>query len=198
MTLAQTPKGIKRRSPDAEPSMLSTLATISAQQQPTKELPLSKKQPTKKQQPTKADKRHKPSVFSTDHNSHTAVLGIDTHTHLPAADIIDELLSHNNEDSNIVGKILQPKMFEDEYRAGQVDAFLLLVCMANNVMFSRHDAVLRAGIVETTRLFVDSARAMAPAALENPSVRNSQALLLLAMSYMHLGRLDVASHYSSK
>ncbi|KAJ2194592.1 hypothetical protein GGH18_002181 [Coemansia sp. RSA 530] len=69
--------------------------------------------------------------------------------------------------------------------------------MANNVMFSRHDAVLRAGIVETTRLFVDSARAMAPAALENPSVRNSQALLLLAMSYMHLGRLDVASHYSS-
>ncbi|KAJ2477623.1 hypothetical protein IWW56_004226 [Coemansia sp. RSA 2131] len=198
MTLAQTPKGIKRRSPEAEPSMLSTLATISAQQLPTKDQPLSKKQPTKKQQPTKAEKRYKPSVFSTDHDPHTAALGIDTRTNLPAPDIIDELLSHNSEDSNIVGKILQPKMFEDDYRAGQVDAFLLLVCMANNVMFSRHSAVLNVGIVNTTRLFVDRARALAPAALENPSVRNSQALLLLAMSYMHLGRLDVASHYSSK
>ncbi|KAJ2118893.1 hypothetical protein IW147_006256 [Coemansia sp. RSA 720] len=197
MTLAQTPKGIKRRSPEAEPSMLSTLATISAQQLPTKDQPLSKKQPTKKQQPTKAEKRYKPSVFSTDHDPHTAALGIDTRTNLPAPDIIDELLSHNSEDSNLVGKILQPKMFEDDYRAGQVDAFLLLACMANNVMFSRHSAVLNVGIVNTTRLFVDRARALAPAALENPSVRNSQALLLLAMSYMHLGRLDVASHYSS-
>ncbi|KAJ2299331.1 hypothetical protein IWW55_004215 [Coemansia sp. RSA 2706] len=116
---------------------------------------------------------------------------------MPAADVVAELLEHNTNDDNILSKIIQPKAFEADYRAGRLGAFILLACMANNVMYSRHEAVRRAGFVTATRQLVDQAKALAPAALEEPSVRNCQALLMLAIAYMHLGKLDVASHYSS-
>ncbi|KAJ2340198.1 hypothetical protein GGF43_006469, partial [Coemansia sp. RSA 2618] len=203
MTTAQIPKGTKRRSPDAEPSMLATLATISAQQLPTKD-ETPKEQPPIKEKRQRAStleadprKRHIPNTPVTEKQHSASLLELDPTTHLPAADIVDELLSHNTADTNIVGKIMQPKTFAADYRAGRVDAFLLLTCIANNVMYSQHTAVLRVGPVEAMRQLVSRARTLAPLALEQPSVSSSQALLLLAMAYMQLGRLDVASHYSS-
>ncbi|KAJ2843514.1 hypothetical protein IWW36_005538, partial [Coemansia brasiliensis] len=127
----------------------------------------------------------------------SAVLSFDKHTHMPPPDITDELLGHTASDSNIVSKIIQPKAFIDDLHGGRLSAFFLLACMANNVMFSTHPVVRRIGFVAAMRQLVDEAKVLAPAALEAPSVRNCQALLLLSMAYMHLGKLAVSSHYSS-
>ncbi|KAJ1749474.1 hypothetical protein LPJ79_003678 [Coemansia sp. RSA 1821] len=164
-------RGIKRRSSDSEPTMLNTLASISVQQQ----------------QQHMAEKRRRDSEQ----------LLFDKHTHMPPPDITDELLGHTTSDHNIVSKIIQPKAFIDDLHGGRLSAFFLLACMANNVMFSTHPAVERIGFVAAMRQLVDEAKVLAPAALEAPSVRNCQALLLLSMAYMHLGKLAVSSHYSS-
>ncbi|KAJ2770765.1 hypothetical protein IWQ57_002512 [Coemansia nantahalensis] len=123
-------------------------------------------------------------------------LVFDPVSRLPPADVVDELLQHTNVEVNVVGKIMHPKQLLEDRRCGRACPFLLLALMANNVLYSAHPAIRAVGHVPAIRQFVDQAKAWAPAALESPSVRNGQALLLLALAYLHLGRLDVSSHYS--
>ncbi|KAJ1718682.1 hypothetical protein LPJ61_006515, partial [Coemansia biformis] len=123
-------------------------------------------------------------------------LVFDPVTRLPPQDIVDELLQHGDKEINIVSKIMQPKALKDDYQSGRAGPFLLLAVMANNTLYSAHPAIRAAGFVPAIRQLVDQASAWAPAALESPSIRNCQALLMLSLAYVHLGRLDVASHYS--
>ncbi|KAJ2449083.1 hypothetical protein EV183_005082 [Coemansia sp. RSA 2336] len=171
-------RGVKRRSSGTEPTMLNTLASISVQQQ---------QQQQQRQQQGTSEKRRRNSEQ----------LLFDKHTRMPPPDITDELLGHTTSDHNLVSKIIQPKAFIDDLHGGRLSAFFLLACMANNAMFSTHPAVQRIGFIAAMRQLVDEAKVLAPAALEMPSVRNCQALLLLSLAYMHLGKLAVSSHYSS-
>ncbi|KAJ2711790.1 hypothetical protein H4R19_003076, partial [Coemansia spiralis] len=111
-------------------------------------------------------------------------------------DVVDELLQHTDMEINIVGKIMHPKALLEDRRLGRACPFLLLTLLANNVLYSAHPAIRAAGHVPAIRQLVDQAKAWAPAALEGPSVRNCQALLMLSFAYLHLGRLDVSSYYS--
>ncbi|KAJ2766213.1 hypothetical protein IWQ57_004464 [Coemansia nantahalensis] len=97
---------------------------------------------------------------------------------------------------NFVGKIVHPKQLLEDRRCGRACPFLLLALMANNVLFSSHPTICAMGHVPAIRQLVDQAKAWAPEALENPSVRSCQALLMLAFAYLHLGRVDVSSYYS--
>ncbi|KAJ2713306.1 hypothetical protein H4R19_002318 [Coemansia spiralis] len=124
-------------------------------------------------------------------------LVFDPVTRLPPSDVVDELLQHTDMEINIVGKIMHPKALLEDRRLGRACPFLLLTLLANNVLYSAHPAIRAAGHVPAIRQLVDQAKAWAPAALESPSVRNCQALLMLGLAYLHLGRLDVSNYYSS-
>ncbi|KAJ1907107.1 hypothetical protein LPJ81_000966 [Coemansia sp. IMI 209127] len=124
-------------------------------------------------------------------------LTFDARTRLPPADIVEELLSHMDQECNIISKIVQPKKLVEAHRQGKICAFLLLAVLANNALFSSHPAIVAVGTVPAVRALVDRAKAFVPDALEKPSVSCCQAVLLLSVAYMHLGMLDVSSHYSS-
>ncbi|KAJ2402778.1 hypothetical protein GGI23_000458 [Coemansia sp. RSA 2559] len=125
-------------------------------------------------------------------------LTFDARTMLPPADIVEELLSHMDQEFNIISKIVQPKKLVEAHRQGKICAFLLLAVLANNALFSSHPAIVAVGTVPAVRALVDRAKTFVPGALEKPSVTCCQAVLLLSVAYMHLGMLDVSSHYSSK
>ncbi|KAJ2487763.1 hypothetical protein IWW37_005109 [Coemansia sp. RSA 2050] len=123
-------------------------------------------------------------------------LTFDEKTALPPQDIVDELMSHNESEFNLVSKVLQPKALRDDYVHGRLSSFLLLTIMANNAMFSTHPDISRAPVA-ASRVFIDKAKAFVPDALEAPTISNCLSLLLLSIAYMHQGMLDVSNHYSS-
>ncbi|KAJ2659504.1 hypothetical protein IWW48_003450 [Coemansia sp. RSA 1200] len=129
--------------------------------------------------------------------SPTMHLTFNPETRLPAPDIVAELLSHVDQEFNIISKIVQPKKLLEGHQSGRLCSFLLLAVLANNALFSSHPAIVAIGTVPAVRAFVDRAKVFVPDALETPSVTCCQALLLLSVAYMHLGMLDVSSHYSS-
>ncbi|KAJ2654214.1 hypothetical protein GGH99_007375, partial [Coemansia sp. RSA 1285] len=90
-----------------------------------------------------------------------------------------------------------PKKLLEGHQRGRLCSFLLLAVLANNALYSSHPAIVAIGTVPAVRAFVDRAKVYVPDALETPSVTCCQALLLLSVAYMHLGMLDVSSHYSS-
>ncbi|KAJ1642793.1 hypothetical protein LPJ64_005391 [Coemansia asiatica] len=130
-------------------------------------------------------------------NYQSMQLTLDPRTNLPPRDIIDELLQHVELEFNVISKVVHPKAFMAQYSKGKCSTFLLLAVMANNVMFSSHPAIVAMGAVAAGKVFVDRAKLFAPEAFENPSLAGCQALLLLALAYMHQGMLSVSSHYSS-
>ncbi|KAJ2744515.1 hypothetical protein GGI20_002916 [Coemansia sp. BCRC 34301] len=123
-------------------------------------------------------------------------LTFDARTGLPPRDVVDELLSHTESEFNLVSKVLQPKALNADYAQGRLSDFLLLAVIANNAMFSTHPAVAGAPVAASRQL-IDRAKAYVPDALETPTIANCQALLLLAVAYMHQGKMDVSNHYSS-
>ncbi|KAJ2395419.1 hypothetical protein GGI05_001593 [Coemansia sp. RSA 2603] len=125
-------------------------------------------------------------------------LTLDPRTNLPPRDIIDELLSHVELEFNMISKVVHPKAFMTEYQQGRVSTFLLLTVMANNTMYSAHPAITSIGVVGAAKILIDRAKLFAPDAFENPTLADCQALLLLALAYMHHGLLSVSSHYSCK
>ncbi|KAJ1819870.1 hypothetical protein LPJ75_001076 [Coemansia sp. RSA 2598] len=130
-------------------------------------------------------------------NYQSTQLTLDPHTNLPASDIVDELLQHIDLEFNIISKVVHPKAFMAQYGKGRCNTFLLLAVLANNAMYSAHPAIAAMGAVAAAKVFIDRAKLFAPEAFENPSVTGCQALLLLALAYMHQGMLSVSSHYSS-
>ncbi|KAJ1722892.1 hypothetical protein LPJ53_002722 [Coemansia erecta] len=122
-------------------------------------------------------------------------LTLDPRTNLPPRDIIDELLSHVELEFNLISKVVHPKAFMAEYQQGKVGAFLLLTVMANNTMYSTHPAITSIGVVAAAKILIDRAKLFAPDAFENPTLADCQALLLLALAYMHHGLLSVV-HFS--
>ncbi|KAJ2783334.1 hypothetical protein GGI15_002621 [Coemansia interrupta] len=123
-------------------------------------------------------------------------LTLDPRTNLPPRDIIEELLSHVELEFNLISKVVHPRAFMAEYRKGKVSTFLLLTVMANNTMYSAHPAITSIGVVAAAKILIDRAKLFAPDAFENPTLADCQALLLLALAYMHHGLLGVSSHYS--
>ncbi|PIA12752.1 hypothetical protein COEREDRAFT_99966 [Coemansia reversa NRRL 1564] len=201
-TSQPTVRGIKRRAVDStqQPeSGLATLATVSAERisrydsnDSTEQTQRSRGSSTLEEysltsSTATADKKQK--------QSHQ--LEFDSITMLPQRDIMDELISHNDNHCNLVSKLLQPQRVIEDYRRGKHSAFFLLTLMANSVPFSKHPAIKNIGHNVALRMIVDRAKVLVPEALEQPSVVNCQSILMLSLAYVDLGMLDVSSHYSS-
>ncbi|KAJ1933132.1 hypothetical protein FBU59_006135, partial [Linderina macrospora] len=110
----------------------------------------------------------------------TAHLAFDERSHLPAKDIMDELVSHTMAEFNIIGKMLHPSNFLKKYRRGKVLSMLALCVMANNAMFSRHPAIVEVGPVEATRRFVEHAKVFVADVIERPDPSSCAAIILLS------------------
>ncbi|KAJ1942772.1 hypothetical protein EC988_006402, partial [Linderina pennispora] len=116
----------------------------------------------------------------------TARLVFDARSHLPAKDIMDELVGHTVAEFNIVGKMLHPGNFMKQYRRGKVSSLLALCVMANNAMFSRHPAIVDIGPVEAARRFVDRAKVFVADVIERPDSSSCAAIILLSLKVYKL------------